>query len=53
MMVKIMQKLLIIMEVFKNIFCLSKFAWAQGMVFFLTSVENLVTHPQKDSLALS
>ena len=33
-MVKIMQKLLIIMEVFKNIFCLSKFAWAQGMVFF-------------------
>jgi len=46
MMIKVRQELVIIMEGSKIIFCLSKFAWAQEMVT-LTSVENLVTHPQK------
>ena len=44
-------KLVIIMEVSKIIFCPSKFAWKQENLS-LTSVENLVTHPQKGSLAL-
>jgi len=52
MMIKIMQELVIIMGVFKIIYCPSKFAWAQERIS-LTSVENLVTHPQNGSLALS
>jgi hypothetical protein len=52
MKIKIIQELIIIKEVSKIIFCSSKFAWVQES-FSLTFVENLFTHPQEGSLALS